>query len=336
MSHQLTPAGILQLTTGFWASKVLLSATELEVFTELAKGPLDCQTLTQRLELHPRGARDFFDALVSLHLLERHEDIYSNTAETDLFLDRKKPSYIGGWLEMINVRLYSFWGSLTEGLRTGQPQNEAKQGGNLFECLYSDPAGLRDFLRAMTGISKSSSLAIASKFPWHKYKTFVDVGTAQGDCAVQIALAHDHLSGVGFDLPAVEHVFDEHVLQSGLQGRLRFIAGDFFQQDLPDAEVLIMGHILHDWNLQEKHLLLRKAYEALPSDGALIAYDTIIDDDRRENTAGLLMSLNMLIETQGGFDYTGADCALWMREAGFRHTYVEHLAGPESMVVGIK
>ncbi len=190
---------------------------------------------------------------------------------------------------------------------------------------------------AMTGISKGSSLAIASKFPWHKYKTFVDVGTAQGDCAVQIALTHEHLSGVGFDLPPVQPVFDEYVIQSGVSGRLRFIAGDFFKQDLPGANVLIMGHILHDWDLQEKQHLIRKAYEALPSDGALIAYETIIDDARQENAAGLLMSLNMLIETRGGFDYTGADCALWMREAGFfRHTYVEHLVGPESMVVGIK
>jgi uncharacterized protein YijF (DUF1287 family) len=164
----------------------------------------------------------------------------------------------------------------------------------------------------------------------------VDVGTAQGDCAVQIALAHDHLSGVGFDLPPVQPVFDAYVIQSGLPGRLRFIAGDFFQQALPEADVLILGHILHDWNLQEKQLLLRKAYQALPSNGALIVYDAIIDDDRRENVAGLLMSLNMLIESPGGFDYTGADCASWMRAAGFRHTTVSHLVGPESMVVGIK
>lgn len=154
----------------------------------------------------------------------------------------------------------------------------------------------------------------------------MDVGTAQGDCAVLLALTHEHLSGIGFDLPPVQHVFDAYVIQSGLQDRLRFIAGDFFQQDLPEAEMLILGHVLHDWNLQEKQLLIRKAYEALPSDGALIVYETIIDDDRRENTAGLLMSLNMLIETRGGFDYTGADCASWMREAGFRHTYIEDLS----------
>lgn len=335
MSQELTSAGILQLAMGHVASKALLSAVELGIFTELAREPLDCQTLAQRLELHPRGAQDFFDTLVSLQMLERREGIYSNTAETNLFLDRNKSSYIGGWLENLN-RTYNTFGLLTEGLRTGQPQNETKQGKALFASPYADPARLRGFLQAMTGVSQASALAVASKFPWHEYKSFVDVGTAQGDCAVQVALAHTHLSGSGFDLPPVQPVFDEYVNQFGVQDRLRFIAGNFFQQDLPEADVLIMGHILHNWNLQEKQLLICKAYAALPDNGALIVYESIIDDERRENTGGLLMSLGMLMLTPGGFDYTGADCASWMREAGFRHTSVKHLAGPESMVVGIK
>jgi hypothetical protein len=336
MSQELTYTNILQLATGFWASKTLLSAAELGIFTELAKGPLDCQTLTQRLGLHPRSAQDFFDTLVSLRMLERRDGIYSNTPETDLFLDRKKPSYIGGLLEMMNARLYPFWGSLTEGLRTGLPQNEAKHGGNFFESLYADPDRLRDFLRAMTGMSRGSVLALANAFPWHKYKTFVDLGTAQGDCAVQVALAHTHLDGIGFDLPPVQNVFEEHVIQSQLQDRLRFIAGDFFQQDLPTADVHILGHVLHDWNLQERQLLIRKSYEALPEDGSLIVYESFIDDDRRENILGLLTSLNMLIETPTGSNFTAAECTLWMQETGFRHIYQENLAGPESMVVGIK
>jgi hypothetical protein len=97
-----------------------------------------------------------------------------------------------------------------------------------------------------------------------------------------------------------------------------------------------MGHILHDWNLQEKKILIRKAFDAIPVGGALIVYDSIIDDDRSKNAFGLMMSLNMLIETPGGFDYSGADCTGWMKEAGFRETRVEHLLGPDWMVVGIK
>src|SRR5215207_5202728 len=333
---QPTPEPILQLGLGFWGSKSLLSAVEIGLFTELAKGSLDFETLAERLMLHPRSARDFLDALVALGMLERDGARYANTPETDLFLDQAKPSYIGGILEMNNARLYAFWDSLTEALRTGQPQNEAKGGENFFTALYADPGRLEGFLKAMTGSSLGAAMAIANKFPWDKYETFVDVGTAQGGLPVQIALAHDHLSGGGFDLPPVAPFFEKYVDSHGLGDRLRFYPGDFFGDPLPKADVLVMGHILHDWNLEEKRLLLEQAYEALPEGGALIVYEALIDDERRENAFGLLMSLNMLIETPAGFDYTGADCSSWMRDVGFRETYVEHLVGPDSMVVGIK
>ncbi|MEO7143427.1 MAG: methyltransferase [Bryobacteraceae bacterium] len=333
---ELSPAGILQLGLGYWASKTLLSAVELGVFTELAQGPLTCGQLGERLGVHPRGARDFFDTLVALHMLERNGGKYSNSAETDFFLDRNKPSYTGGILEMANTRLYGFWGALTEALRSGLPQNEIKRGQNAFEALYSDPTRLRLFLQAMTGISMATARAMAAKFPWRDYKSFVDIGCAQGCLPVQVALAQPHISGAGYDLAAVQPVFEEYVAAQGLSSRLRFQVGDFFRDPLPSADVLIFGHILHDWNVEEKRGLIKKAYEALPGGGAMIVYEALIDDDRRENAFGLLMSLNMLIETPGGFDYTGADCSGWMREAGFRETRVEHLTGADSMVIGIK
>jgi len=337
VSQQPTPEHILQVGLGFWASKTLLSAVELGVFTRLAEGPADLETLRTSLGLHPRSARDFFDVLVALGFLQRSDGAYRNTPETDLFLDRRKPTYVGGLLEMCNRRLFGFWNHLTEALRTGRPQNEAREGSvPFFAALYADPARLKDFLAAMTGLSNAANRAIAQKFSWSRYRTFADVGTAQGDLAVQIALAHPHLSGVGFDLPEVGPIFQDYVERHALSQRLRFLPGDFFRDPLPSADVLTMGHILHDWNLEEKKLLLRKAYQALPSGGALIVYEAIIDDDRSRNAFGLLMSLNMLIETPGGFDYTGQDCMGWMREAGFRETWVEHLVGPDSMVVGVK
>ncbi len=229
-----------------------------------------------------------------------------------------------------------FGANLTEALRTGQPQNEAKTGSDFFGALYADPARLRQFLHAMTGLSMGSAIAIAQKFPWDKYQTFIDIGAAEGGVPVQIALAHDHLTGGGFDLPIVQPIFEDYVASFGLSDRLRFYPGDFFADPLPQADVFVMGHILHDWNLDEKKILLSKAFDTLPKGGALIIHEAIIDDERRENAFGLLMSLNMLIETPGGFDYTGADCCGWMRESGFQETYVENLAGPDSMVVGIK
>jgi hypothetical protein len=331
------PDAIMQLGTAFWASKTLLSAVELGLFSELASaGPLDADALRERLGLHPRSARDFFDALVALGMLERDNGSYANTQETEIFLDRAKPSYVGGLLEMLNARLFGFWNSLTDGLRTGEPQNEAKVGEDFFATLYADPDRLRVFVKAMSGISAGSGMAIAANFPWDKYQTAIDIGCAEGAVPVQVARAHAHISGGGFDLPQVEPLFNEYVAEAGLADRLRFHAGDFFADDLPGADVLVMGHILHDWGMDEKKTLLEKALKALPDGGALIVYEALIDNDRRENAFGLLMSLNMLIETPGGFDYTGADCQGWMKDVGFKETYVQHLLGPDSMVVGIK
>src|SRR6186713_41143 len=230
MPDQLNPEKILQTGLSFWGAKTLLSAIELQLFTELSRGPEHFEALTGRLGLHPRSARDFLDALVALGFLGRDGDTYRNTPETDLFLDRHKPSYIGGILEMANARLYPFWGHLTEALRTGQPQNEAKTGGpGLFETLYADPARLKQFLSAMSGISRGANMTIALKFPWKDYRTFVDVGTAQGDLATQIVLANQHVRGTGFDLPEVAPIFEEYVQNAGIADRLTFEPGSFFE-----------------------------------------------------------------------------------------------------------
>jgi len=337
MSEHPNPEQILQTGMAFWGSKTLLSAIEIGLFTELARGPEALEVIRGRLGLHPRGARDFLDALVALGFLKRDGDRYANTPDTDFFLDRHKPSYIGGIFEMANQRLYPYWGRLTEALRTGLPQNELAAGGtDIFEAFYADPEQLQSFLAAMTGISRGANMAIARSFPWADYRTFVDVGTAQGDLAVQIALANPQLRGLGFDLPAVAPIFEAYVETAGVADRLTFAGGDFFKQPLPQADVVLMGHILHDWDLPTKQMLIQKAFAAIPDGGALVVYEAIIDDDRSKNAFGLLMSLNMLIETPGGFDYTGAQCQAWMREAGFSATRVEPLVGPDSMVIGIR
>jgi hypothetical protein len=332
----ITPEAIMRLGFGFMASKTLLSAVEIGLFTELAKGPLNAATIGERLGIHPRAQLDFLDALVALKMLKRENGLYANTPETDLFLDRAKPSYIGGLLEMLNARLFGFWNSFTEALRTGQPQNESKHGIDIFAELYKDPDRLQQFLSAMSGLSIPGATAMAQKFPWKNYKTFADVGCAQGAAPVQIAAAHPHLQGIGFDLSPVQPIFEEYVEAHGLKDRLRFQPGSFFTDPLPPVDVIVMGHVLHDWDLETKRTLIKKAYDALPSGGAFIAYEMLIDDDRSQDPSPLLISLNMLVETPGGFDYTGADGQRWMKEAGFRETRVEYLAGPDSMVVGIK
>ncbi len=331
-----SPDAIMRLGFGFWDAKTLLSAVELDVFTELAHGPVDGETLRRRLGLQARGARDFFDALVALHMLDRRDGAYANTADTDFYLDRNKPSYIGGILEMANGRIYPNWTALTTALRTGKPQKDAGHGGDPFTQRYADPAAMTEFLKGMTGVSLPNAAALAARFPWTRYRTVIDVGAAEGAVPVALAEAHPGLRGGGFDLPPVQPVFEAYVSAHGLADRLRFHAGDFLTGELPSADTLIMGHILHDWDLETKRTLLAKAHKALPKGGALVVYDQMIDDDRCRNAAGLLMSLNMLIATPGGFDYTSADCLVWMRQTGFTQAHVEPLRGPYSMAVAIK
>ena len=335
------PSRILDVGLGFWASKTLLSAVELGVFTRLANGAATARELGEALGLHPRGWRDFFDALVALRFLERDGDgeraVYRNTTETAAFLDRAKPTYVGGILEMSNHRLYRFWADLTEALRTGKPQNEIKHTGKpVFEELYREPARLEEFMRAMAGISAGNFQVLAEKFDFSRYRTLSDVGGATGQLSIIVAQRHPHLRCTTCDLAVVEPIARRTIAAAGLSDRVHAASLDVFAEPIPKADVVTMGMILHDWNLPRKMQLIRAAYEALPEGGAFIAVENLIDDPRRENAFGLLMSLNMLIEFGDAFDFTGADFAGWCREVGFRKVEVLPLAGPASAGVAYK
>jgi hypothetical protein len=335
------PSHIMQVGMGFFASKTLLSAVELGLFTTLAKGSLTGDGIAQALGLHPRAVPDFPDALVALGLLARDGDgpaaRYSNTPEGARFLDRASPAYIGGMLEMANARLYRFWADLTEGLKTGSPQNEIKHTGEpLFAKLYEVPERLEQFMKAMSGVSAANFKQFAETFDFSGARTLCDVGGATAQLSCFVAGAHPHIHCTSFDLPAVVPIAERRIARMGLRERVKAVGGDFFSQPLPKADIITMGLILHDWNLEKKKILIGKAYEALPPGGAFVAIEMLIDDTRRSNAFGLLMSLNMLIETGDGFDYTGADFIGWCREAGFRDFKIMPLAGPASAAIAYK
>jgi hypothetical protein len=341
MSEQVDPAHIMQVGMGFWGSKTLLSAVELDLFTKLGDEAMTGPQIGEALELDARAVPDFPDALVALELLDREGEgngaLYRNTQATGVFLDKASPAYIGGILEMANARLYPFWGDLTEALQTGQPQNEIKQTGKaMFEELYADPDRLEQFMNAMAGVSHGPFQALAEKFDFSKYETLCDVGGATGQLAITVAGRHPHLRCTSFDLPVVEPIAARTIEAGGLSDRVTAVGGDFFADPLPKADVITMGLILHDWNLDKKQHLIQAAYDALPEGGAFIVIENLIDDPRRENAFGLLMSLNMLIEFGDAFDFTGADFNGWCKEAGFKTTEVVPLAGPTSAGIAYK
>jgi hypothetical protein len=338
---ELDPRKILETGAAFWPSKVLLTAVELDLFTTLGARALTGPELRRALGLHPRGVYDFLDTLVALGFLDRIGDgpsgKYRNTPNTATFLDKNQPTYIGGMLEMLNARLFGYWNDLGTALKTGQPQNEVKHAKRpLFEELYSDPARLEQFMSAMRGYSGPNFQALAGKFDFTKYRTVCDVGGATGQLATAVAERHPHLQVTSFDLPVVEPIAQRWIAKSSAASRVSTAAGDFLKDPLPRADVITMGMILHDWNLDKKKHLIRLAYDALPPGGAFIAVENLIDDARRENAFGLMMSLNMLIEFGDAFDFTGADFGAWTREAGFRRYEVIHLNGPCSAAIAYK
>jgi hypothetical protein len=335
-SRATSPDRLLDLGDQYMASKLLLTAVSLGLFTVLADGPLREEELRERLGLHPRGAAEFLRGLVALGLLRKEGDVYENEADVEAFLDRRKPAYAGGFLELADARLFHHWRRLGDALRTGEPQNESRDSDNYYGDLVEDAERLRTFLRGMQGLSRAAAADIARRFDWTRHRSFVDLGGADGAFAVEVAKAHPHLVGGSFDLPGLEPYFDDRVAGTEMANRLRFFPGDFFTDALPPADVYVFGHVLHNWSPAERSALIRKAFGALPQDGALLVYELFLDDGEEEALAPLLMSLTMLLVTRDGGASSVGSVRTWMRRAGFRDTRHVPLARGESLVVGHK
>jgi hypothetical protein len=342
--EQPNPSQIMQIGMGFWASKVLLSAVRLKLFTFLGEGRKRTSEIQDHLKLQTttRHVCDWLDTLVSLGFLQREGLMegasYSNTPTTAMFLDRSKPTYMGGILEMANNRLYRFWGDLEEGLLTGRSQNESKHGNmHFFEELYKNPERLHEFMDAMSGFQAGNFMALVNAFDFSKYKTIADLGGADGFLCCMIASKYPGVTCTNYDLPPVRPVAEERILKSKLQDRVKADIIDIDKAaSFPSADVITMGNILHGLNEDSKQQVIRKVYEALPNGGVFIAIENVIDNERRTNALGLMMSLNMLIENGDGFDYTHRDFEGWAKAAGFRRIEALPLAGPTSATIAYK
>jgi ubiquinone/menaquinone biosynthesis C-methylase UbiE len=341
MNKTSDPSHIIEVGFAFWSSKVLLTAVKLEVFTKLADRSMTGAELGAAIGLNPRGIYDFFDSLFALGFLSREgtgvSGRYRNTETTAQFLDKNQPEYMGGLLEMANDRLFKFWSDLEPALKTGKAQNETKHNETpVFEAIYADPDRLEQIMQAMSGISRGNFQAFATQFDFSKYQTLCDVGGASGLLSELVAKQHSHLQCATFDLPPVESIARKSIEQAELTDRVQIVSGDFFIDPLPTADIITMSFILHDWNLEKKQYLIHQAYQALPANGAFVAIEFLIDDDREKNPLGLLSSLNMLIENGDGFDYTGADFWKWCQKAGFKRYEVLPLVGFCSAAIAYK
>jgi SAM-dependent methyltransferase len=335
ISAGVGPADLKRLGNAFCHAKLLLTASELGLFTELDRGgPGTAEQIGERLDLHPRGTRDFLAALAALGLLVRDGERYANSEATSRHLLPDAPEYLGGFFPRASRVLYPAWGKLTEALRSGRPQAPGGDAGE-FQRMLRDPRQLGQYLQMMDSVSGLLASALAEAFDWSAGRHLVDVGGARGNLAARLVRAHRHLTAQVFDLPMMAGPFAELIPTLVDPARVTFRGGDFFIDPLPEGDVLVLGHVLHNWSPEERLLLVRKAFAAVRPGGWLLVYDAMLDDGRAD-LARVLVSLNMLLVTSGGSEYPVAECRQWLAAAGFTDVRDRELGFGDTLVVGRK
>ena len=335
---KITPIPLMQIISGFWVSKTLAASVELDLFSKLSGRGVDVMELTQILGLHPRPAEMLLSGCTALGLLEKREGRYHNSPLSDEFLVRGKPYYFGGFVSMLDKRLYIPWNKLTEALKMNRAQTWEEQS-DLFELLSANPEEQRIFTEAMHSFSVQSGKALAEAFNFSPFKRLLDVGGGSGAYCIEAARRYPDLRAVVFDLPAALEIAREKIADEEFDDRIETLAGDFFREEIPKgADVILLSMILHDWSPEKNRSILSKCYDALPTGGSLIVSELMMDDDKTGPLPAALMSLNMLIETEGGFNYTWAEYTNWLEEIGFKDIKRVPLESPgaNGILIGYK
>ncbi|WP_083913989.1 methyltransferase [Nocardia concava] len=327
-----SPAHILGVVSGARRAQVVLAAAELDLFTVLADRDLAAAEIGAAIGLHPEWTRDFLDAVASSGLIIADGGRYSNSPDAHRYLVRGRPEYLGGFLRFLDKTLHPAWTGLAASVKSGKPVNSDAAEGDPYGVLFTDPDDRRGFFDAMDVLNAPIGAALA-RLDWSQRGTFADIGGARGNIAASLVRAHPHLRATVFDLPEVESEFDSHIGELGLKDRIEFRPGDFFTDPLPSAEVLIFGHVLHNWPVARRRQLIEAAYAALPDGGTIAIYDPVIDPARPSPSA-LLASLNMLVWSSGGSEYTVAEAETWLRDAGFVDIAAAPLGPTSTLITG--
>jgi predicted O-methyltransferase YrrM len=334
-----SPAPLMALSTGFWAFKAMAAAHELDLFSRLAGGGSTTGAeLAEALGIHLRPAEMLLTGCASLGLLEISGGRYRNTPVSEAFLVRGKAHYFGGWIEMADKRLYAGWGKLTEAIRTNRPTTwDPDVQSSLFDG--EDPKMLSLFWEAMHSLSTMTARALGEAVDFSGFARLLDIGGGSGAYDIELCRRYPGLCATVFDLPHVAEIAAEKIARAGLDERIATRGGDFFgTAPFPTGhDVHLFSMILHDWDEAKNRALLRRSFEALPRGGAVVVSELLVNNDKTGPAPAALMSLDMLIETEGR-NYTPAEYAAWMHEAGFRsvETVWFDAPGANGAVIGRK
>ncbi|MFI9275852.1 methyltransferase [Kitasatospora sp. NPDC052896] len=308
---------IVALNTAYFQAKALQSAVELGLFELLADRAADVDQIRAELGVQHRMFKDFLDALAGLDLLEVRDGRYRTAELAREFLLPTVPTYLGGTARQHARLHYHAWAQLTEALRDGKAKSAvAAQGTLAYPKQYEDLDRARQIMLHMDAHNGFTADELARELDWSRYTSFVDVGGGRGNVASRIATAHPHLRGAVFDLPALRPLFDELVATAGTAERVTFHGGDFFATDLPEADVLVFGHVLPDWPVADRRELLRRAHKAVRPGGAVVLYDAMIDPDERDPEV-LLQRINHTMIRDDSSAYSLQQARDYLAEAGF-------------------
>jgi ubiquinone/menaquinone biosynthesis C-methylase UbiE len=307
----------MALSTGFWAFKTLAAAHELDLFSHLADGAgVTVAELAESLGLHPRPAEMLLTGCAALGLLEKADDHYRNTPLSEAYLVRGKPYYFGGFVQMADKRLYAGWGKLAEALRTNRPTTwDPAVQSSMFDG--EDPLVLEHFWEAMHSLSTMTARKLGEAVDIGHFHRLLDIGGGSGAYDIELCKQYGELGATVLDLPHVAAIAAEKIAEAGMTDRIETVGGDFFDHLPADHDVHLLSMILHDWDEAKDRALLRRSFEALQSGGAVVISELLVNDKKTGPAPAALMSLNMLIETEGR-NYTQAEYSAWLEEAGFR------------------
>ena len=308
---------LMALSTGFWAFKTLAAAHELDLFSRLADGmSITAAELVETLGLHPRPAEMLLTGCAALGLLERVDGRHRNTALSEAYLVRGNPYYFGGWVEMADKRLYAGWGKLTEALRTNRPTTwDPDTQSSIFDG--ADPKMLAYFWEAMHSLSTMSARKLGEAVDFSRFRRLLDIGGGSGAYNIELCKQYGELRATVFELPHVAEIAAGKIAEAGLVDRVDAVGGSFFDGLPGGYDMHLLSMVLHDWDEAKNRALLGRSFEALPSGGAVVIAELLVNDEKTGPVPAALMSLNMLIETEGGRNYTPAEYAAWLEEAGF-------------------
>lgn len=333
----IDPGPIMDIIMGFAASQTLFTATQLDLFTRLSDNPATIEEIAARLSAPYRSVEMLVVGCAALGLLVKRGDRYSTTLLSETYLVRDKPTYMGGFLYFSERRMYPGFAKLRAAIETNKPQTYDPDREDRMTIALKNPKAARTGTLGMHGLTIAAGYALAEVLDFTPYHKILDLGGGSGALCIPIALKYPHIEAIIVDLPLVCQATEEVIAQYGVSNQVKTYPGDFFKGGFPEgADVVLLSQVLHDWSKDECLIILKNAIETLPKGGKIIVNEWLIKDDKTGPLAAAMLSLTMLIDTQGGANYTGAEISDMLKKVGFVNTAVQPLIGPNGIVTASK